>query len=42
MRVSATEEPESPQEGTDGAWPVLRPRYVDGAAIPHDTEHIRA
>ena len=34
MRVSATEEPESPQEGTDGAWPVLRPRYVDGAAIP--------
>ena len=25
MRVSATEEPESPQEGTDGAWPVLRP-----------------
>ena len=34
MRVSATEEPESPQEGTDEAWPVLRPRYVEGAAIP--------
>ena len=33
MRVSATEEPESPQEGTAGAWPGLRPRSVDGAAI---------
>ena len=36
MRASATEEPESPHEGTDGAWPVLRPRYVEGAAIPKD------
>ena len=35
MRVSTTEEPASPQEGTGGAGPVLRPLLaVASLAIP--------